>query len=74
MKTFNMTIGSEGGTSVLEQIINGAIFFAKGLNIEPPKPDPKDGNAVRKVIEKLSPREKRNAGRSRDAANQNPAR
>lgn len=48
--------------------------MSKKLNIQPPSPDKKDGQAIVKVIEKLSPAEKAAAEKSRNVANQNPAR
>lgn len=48
--------------------------MGKELNIQPPSPDKKDGQAIVRVIEKLSPAEKAAADKSRSASDQNPAR
>jgi hypothetical protein len=37
------------------------------------KPDPKEGQAVVRIVEKLAPSEKSAAQKSRDAAKQHPA-
>lgn len=45
----------------------------KDLQIKAPTPNPKDGKAVVRIVERLAPTEKVAADASRDKANQNPA-
>jgi hypothetical protein len=79
-----MTLGSDEGISVLEKIIKKLTVvegkwvkskkMKKTLNVTPPTTTRENGQAISKIVEKLSPFEKKKAALSRDAANQNPAR